>query len=74
MQPAGDGFTHVVTTDTPYYESGPQQSRPPEGTLRAGTRVRILEEAGSYTRVETEDGIRGYVASDALAGDATAKA
>ena len=71
MQPADDGFTHFVMTDTPYYVGSPVQAYPPEGTLRAGTKVRLLEEAGSYTRVETEDGIQGYVASDALAGDAT---
>jgi hypothetical protein len=63
MQPADDGFTHVATTDTEYYLSGPAQARPPEGTVKAGTRVRVLQEAGSYTRVETEDGITGYVAS-----------
>jgi uncharacterized protein YgiM (DUF1202 family) len=39
--------------------------------LEAGTRVRILQEAGSYIQVETEDGITGYVARDALACDAT---
>ncbi len=71
MQPSGGAFTHVVATDTDYYESGPAQARPPEGVLEAGTRVRLLQEAGSYIQVETEDGITGYVARDALACDAT---
>jgi hypothetical protein len=74
MQPAGDGFTHVVTVDTPYFASGPVPAGPPEGVLRAGTRVRLLEQAGSRARVETEDGTVGYVASDALACDATLRA
>ncbi len=74
MQPAGGSFTHVVTRDTDYYLSGRAQAVPPEGTLRAGTKVWLLEEAGSYTRVETEDGVEGYVPSDALACDATTTA
>jgi hypothetical protein len=71
MQPANDGFTHVATTDTEYYVSGPAQARPPEGTVKAGTRVRVLQEAGSYTRIETEDGITGYVARATLSPPAT---
>jgi hypothetical protein len=39
--------------------------------LRAGTRVRLLEQVGDHVRVETEDGTRGHVVSDALACDAT---
>ncbi len=35
MQPSGGAFTHVVATDTDYYESGPAQARPPEGVLEA---------------------------------------
>ncbi len=69
-----DGFHHVVLVGTPYHVSGPAQATPPEGVLRAGTRVRLLEQAGSHARIETEDGIRGYVASDALACDATLRA
>ena len=74
MRPADDGFHQVVLVDTPYYVSGPAQARPPEGVLRAGIRVRLLEQAGSHARVETGDGVRGYVASDALACDATPRA
>ncbi len=63
MQPADNGFTHVVMMDTPYYARAPAQAHLPDGVLRAGTKVRILEQVGSRILVETEDGIRGYVAS-----------
>jgi hypothetical protein len=59
-------FTHVITTDTAYYTIGPQQARPPDGTLKAGTKVRVVREAGSYCQVETEDGVVGFVAVDAV--------
>jgi hypothetical protein len=74
MRPADDGFHHIVLVDTSYNVSGPAQARPPEGVLRAGIRVRVLEQAGGHARIETEDGVRGYVASDALACDATPRA
>ena len=59
-------FTHVVATDTEYYLSGPRQARPPEGTLPAGTKVTLLEEAGSYCRIRSEGGIEAYVSTDSL--------
>jgi len=62
----GQAFTHLVASDTAYYLSGPQQARPPEGTLPAGTKVTLLEEAGSYCRVRSEDGIEGYVPTGSL--------
>lgn len=59
-------FTHIITTDAEYYTTGPQQARPPDGTLEAGTKVKVVEEAGSYCRVETEDGVVGLVAGDVV--------
>jgi len=61
-------FTHVITADTVYYTTGPQQARPPDGTLKAGTKVRVVRDAGSYCRVETEDGVVGYVGTDEVTG------
>jgi serpin B len=61
-----DTATHVVTIDAEYYTSGPQQGRPPDGTLKAGTKVTLVEAAGSYTRVRTPDELVAFVASDAL--------
>ncbi len=59
-------FTHTITIDTEYYLGGPQQARPPEGTMKAGTKVEVVEEAGSYCRVKSEDGVVGFVAADSL--------
>ena len=59
-------FTHTITTQTEYYTTGPQQGRPPDGKLAADTEVNIVRQAGSYTLVETADGVQAYVASDAV--------
>ena len=59
-------FTHVVTLETEYYLDGPAQARPPDGSLEAGTKVALLEEAGSYCQVRTEDGIEAYISTDSL--------
>lgn len=59
-------FSHVITTGSAYYTGGPQQGRPPDGTLFQGTRVRVLENAGSYSVVRTADGIEGYVSTAAI--------
>ena len=60
-------FTHALTRDEPYYLTGPQQGRPPEGTLKAGTKVKLMESAGSYSRVAAENGTTAWVATDSLA-------
>ena len=60
-------FTHVVVKSTLYYKGGPQQAQPPDGTFTAGTKVRLLRAAGSYSRVRSEGGIEGYVAAKAIA-------
>jgi len=51
-------ITHVVVSDTEYYLSGPQQPRPLEGTLPAGTTVTLLEEAGAIAGFEARMGSR----------------
>ena len=66
-QQAAPAFTHVIAADTAYYLTGPQQARPPEGTFTAGTKVRLLREAGSYAQVRAENGTEAYVARDSLA-------
>ena len=60
------GWTHVVTGDTEYYTTGPQQAQPPDGTFTAGTKVRLVEEAGGYSLVESQAGVRAYVAGGSL--------
>lgn len=64
--PPSEGFSHVIISETAYYTTGPQQGRPPDGTFPAGTRVNVIEEAGSYTRVRSENGVEAFVAADAL--------
>jgi len=58
--------SHVVTVETEYYTTGPQQGRPPDGKFSAGTKVSIVEEAGSYVLVKSEDGVEAYIAADAV--------
>ncbi len=65
QQVDGD-FTHVLTVETEYYLGGPQQARPPDGQFTAGVKVKLIEQAGSYSQVESESGIRAYVAADAI--------
>lgn len=64
--PATAAFTYVVVADTPYYTAGPQQARPPDGTLKAQTKVRVLRDAGSYCQIESETGVTAYVSTGAL--------
>lgn len=63
---SSETFSHVVRAETEYYTTGPQQGRPPDGKLSAGTKVNVLEEAGSYTLVRSENSIEAFVAADAL--------
>ena len=57
---------HALAADAEYYLDGPQQSRPPDGTLKAGTKVMVIEDAGSYCRVRSEDGILAFIATNAI--------
>jgi len=59
--------THRVTSQTPYYETGPQQGRPPEGSFDKDTQVVLLgDSTGSYVIVESKDGRKGWIPKDAL--------
>ena len=49
-----------------YYLGGPQQARPPEGRFKPGTRVRLVRKNGSYSVVQSENGITAHVATGAL--------
>ncbi len=59
-------FTHELTQDEVYYIDGPQQQRPPDGTFEKGTKVSLLQDAGSYSLVTSEADVTAYVATDAL--------
>lgn len=59
-------FSHVILNETEYYTTGPQQGRPPDGTFSAGTKVRIVRDAGSYLLVRADSGVEAFVASSAV--------
>ena len=58
--------THVISSEETNYLDGPQQMRPPDGKFKAGTKVELVEEAGSYSVGVSEDRIRAYVSTGAL--------
>lgn len=57
-----NGFRYFVITETPYYIDGPQQGRPQDGTFKKGTKLKLITSAGSYALIESEEGIKAYVA------------
>ena len=62
----GASYSHVIAVEAEYYTTGPQQGRPPDGKFPAGTKVNIVETAGSYTLVRSADGVEAYVDADAV--------
>lgn len=58
-------FPKVLKDNTVYYDF-PAQARPPNGTAQKGWKLRILKDAGSYTQVEFENGIKGYIPTDLI--------
>ena len=58
--------THVITSETAYYTTGPQQGRPADGNFTADPRGRLVETMGSYALVQSADGLTAYVTTDAL--------
>lgn len=65
-QTVGFRPSHVLIRDEAWYAEGPQQARPPDGVLQAGTRVRLVAHNGSYSVVETVTGQTAHLASGAL--------
>jgi hypothetical protein len=61
-------FTHEIAGPfgTVYYLGGPQQARPPESRFKPGTRVQLVRKNGSYSVVQSENGITAHVATGAL--------
>jgi hypothetical protein len=58
--------SHVLTADTEYYTTGPQQGRPADGKFLAGTKVSIVEDAGSYLLVQPASGLAAYITADVV--------
>ncbi|MGD9719968.1 MAG: hypothetical protein AB7O59_01995 [Pirellulales bacterium] len=63
-------FPDVIAEEVEYYTAGPQQGRPPDGKLAAGTKVNVRRSTGGYSLVRTADGIEGYISTDAIADPA----
>ena len=60
-------FPFLLTpSSAPYLATALAQAQLPDGTFKAGTKVRLVEEAGSYCVVESEDGLRAHVVVDAV--------
>ena len=54
----------VITKETEYYRTSPAQGHPADGQLKPGTKVRVVDKAGSYVRVLIE--IEAYVPADSF--------
>ena len=63
---AASPWTHTIELGTEYYKGGPQQGSPPDGLIATGTKVKLIEGAGSYSLIEAETGENGYVSSGSL--------
>lgn len=61
-----DEWTHTIELGTEYYKGGPQQGSPPDGQIPGGTKVQLLENAGSYSLIKAETGENGYVSTSVL--------
>ena len=59
-------YPDEIGSFTAYYTGGPQQGRPPDGEFEPGTRVKVLQNAGSYSVVRSADGIEAYVSTAAI--------
>lgn len=54
----------TIGNETEYYTTSPAQGRPADGTLPAGTKVKVIKKAGSYVRVKAV--IEAYVPADSV--------
>jgi hypothetical protein len=65
-EPNDNESGYTLTIETPYYKSSPQQGRAPDGKFAPGTKVNLLKRGGPYSLVQSANGIRVYVSTDAL--------
>lgn len=67
ITPPPNQFTHELTRREPFYFTGPQQGRPPEGELPEATRIVLMVyDGGGYCRVVDERGLYVVIAYDGL--------
>jgi hypothetical protein len=65
---ANPGGRYVVTgANAQFYKYGPAQSFGPDFVLAKGRKVTMVQRAFGYSRVTTDDGVTGYVATDDVA-------
>lgn len=57
----------VIHNYTPFYRTGPMQSRGPDASLPLKTRLKVLSLEMGYSRVQLEDQRTGYVANENIA-------
>jgi hypothetical protein len=64
---ATPGSRYVVnTTRAAFYKYGPAQSFGPDFNLVEGQRVTMMERSFGYSRVTTDEGVTGYIATDQI--------
>ena len=67
QKPAAEQNYFVVKPDfTPLYRTGPQQPNGPDQSLPKGTLVTLLQRNFGFSRVQLENGLNGYVATEDL--------
>lgn len=58
---AREGGRYVVTRETPFYDSGCQQSRPNDGKLKKNTRFTLVRASGGCWNIKLEDEDETYI-------------
>ena len=66
----GDYFA-ITANRTPFYSFGPAQTQGPDQLLGKGDTVQMVKRAFGFSKVRTESGLEGYVATDRLAPSAS---
>ncbi|MDZ4815686.1 MAG: hypothetical protein SGI71_05420 [Verrucomicrobiota bacterium] len=60
----GGEFNKMIISETGFYKEGPTEFGSPDGRMAAGTRVRVLEQASGYMKVQTTSGKEVFVPSE----------
>src|SRR5688500_9693774 len=66
--------TFTITADSLNLRQGPGSDQPGITELDKGTRVQRLDESGGWFRIQTDNGVVGWISAKYAAPDATAPA
>jgi hypothetical protein len=66
ISPPPNQFTHELKRSQPFYLSGVQQGRPPDGEFSAGTEVLLVRKDGNHCRVADGKGLYVEIECDSL--------